>query len=150
MLSFFKSKGAVLVLVIGFLATGAWVSLWQAAGSAQDSATQVLTAWIAEVKGEKRLYYSILNENGDTLADNRLGLAGVGSANLRICGVHWTGKRWVVIVDDGEKPGERGLIKVVIRPDGASGWFSLSSTFDSIGDVVSHESKGNSSVGNCK
>lgn len=144
-------KRVALMLLVTGVVLGGWAFAQRVLGSAQGNLPKILVTWVAEVAGEERLYYSILDDAGNTLVESRIGLAGTASTvNFRICGVHWTGRRWIVIVDDGEIRSQRGMIKVVINPDGTSGWFGISSTFDFIGDALTHQVDGIGTSGNCR
>jgi len=139
--------GLVLIIVLGGLTW--WLFNQGSLASAQGNPPNILVAWVGETNGKEGIFYSILDDNGDTLYENKIGLSGdADNVNFRICGVHWTGRRWIVIVDDGEIRSERGIIKVVIGPDGTSGWFGISSTFNFVSDVVTHQiSEGTGSYG---
>lgn len=144
-------RWVLLTLVATATVIGAGSLTQLALVSAQNNPPKILVTWIADVGADERLYYSILDDDGGTLVESRIGLAGAASSvNFRICGVHWTGRRWIVIVDDGEIRSQRGMIKVVINPDGTSGWFGISSTFDSIGDVATNQVDGNGNSGGCR
>lgn len=137
-----------LIVVAGVL--GWWFINQQTSVSAQSSLPKILVTWIAQLQGNEGLYYSILDSDGNTLVQDKVGLvASASDTSFRICGVHWTGKLWIVVVDNGGKLSSRGLFKVVIQPDGTSGWFGVSAAADFISDVVTNQIEGNSSSTGC-
>jgi|GEM_PF-7059733 len=136
------------LIVLGGL--GWWFVNQGTLASAQSDPPKILVTWVAESNGQEGIFYSILDDEGNTLFENKVGLVGDSDkVNFRICGVHWTGRRWIVIVDDGEIRSERGILKVVISPDGTSGWFGISQTFDFVSDVTTHQVDGNTNSGGC-
>jgi len=137
------SVAAVAVFLGGTLTQRAFVS-------AQSNPPAILVAWVAQIQGNEGLYYSILDDDGNTLVQDKVGLVSNASdTNFRICGVHWTGKLWIVIVDNGGKLSARGLFKVVIQPDGTSGWYGVSAAADFISDVITAQIDGKTSSDGC-
>jgi hypothetical protein len=118
--------------------------------AAQNNPPKILVTWVAQIQGNEGLYYSILDSDGNTLVQDKVGLvANASDTSFRICGVHWTGKLWIVIVDNGGKLSSRGLFKVVIQPDGTSGWFAVSAVADFISGVITNQVDANSSSDGC-
>lgn len=143
-----RRLGWMCLIVLGGL--GWWFVNQGTLASAQSDPPKILVTWVAESNGQEGIFYSILDDEGNTLFENKVGLVGDSDeVNFRICGVHWTGRRWIVIVDDGEIRSERGILKVVISPDGTSGWFGISQTFDFVSDVTTHQVDGNTNSGGC-
>jgi hypothetical protein len=147
---FFTIGRTALVLLVVAAVLGWWAMGQHTLVSAQNNPPKVLVTWVAQIQGNEGLYYSILDDEGNTLVQDKVGLlANSNDTNFRVCSVHWTGKRWIVIVDNGGKLSSRGLFKVIIQPDGTSGWYGVSAASDFIGNVITNQIDGSTSSDGC-